>query len=100
GQHHNGGGSAGSSRRSSQDSSYSRASHATNVTSMTNMNVSKAMTFTAGNYAARKAFDFASCGTSQIDLMDRTSTVGLKFTYVPGQKYKALACAGSGEPSC
>ncbi|MDD5332080.1 MAG: hypothetical protein PHE43_04690, partial [Candidatus Nanoarchaeia archaeon] len=42
--------------------------------------VSKAMTFTAGNYAARKAFDFASCGTSQIDLMDRTSTVGLKFT--------------------
>ncbi|MDD5254101.1 MAG: hypothetical protein PHG05_03280 [Candidatus Nanoarchaeia archaeon] len=63
--------------------------------------VSKAMTFKAGDYSARKAFDFASCGTSQIDLLERISTIGLKFIYLPAaQKYVTLACAGSQEPSC
>ncbi|MDD5178270.1 MAG: hypothetical protein PHT54_03260 [Candidatus Nanoarchaeia archaeon] len=58
--------------------------------------------FKPGEYGKEICFFVQpNCGTTQVDLMSSFSTAGLKFnTYVPNQKYTAIACAGPGEPSC
>jgi hypothetical protein len=58
--------------------------------------------FKPGEYGKEICFFVQpNCGTTQVDLISSFSTTGLKFnTYIPNQKYTAIACAGPGEPSC